>query len=62
VVCVAVWLQLPLQLGIEGKDLVLLLLTFGVGTLTLAQGRTTVMQGAVHLVIFAAFLFLTLVP
>jgi Ca2+:H+ antiporter len=30
--------------------------------LTLAQGRTTVMQGAVHLVIFAAFLFLTLVP
>lgn len=62
VVCVAVWLQLPLQLGIEGKDLVLLVLTFGVATLTLAQGRTTVMQGAVHLVIFAAFLFLTLVP
>jgi len=62
VVCVAVWLDLPLRLGIEGKDLVLLMLTFAVGTLTMAHGRTTVMQGAVHLVIFAAFLFLSLVP
>jgi Ca2+:H+ antiporter len=62
VVCVAVWLNLPLQLGIEGKDLVLLALTFGVGTLTMAHGRTNIMQGAVHLVIFAAFLFLSLVP
>jgi Ca2+:H+ antiporter len=62
VVCVAVWLKLPLQLGIEGKDLVLLAVTFGIGTLTMAQGRTTIMQGAVHLVIFAAFVLLTLVP
>lgn len=59
---VSVWLDLPLQLGIAGKDLVLLILTFGVGTLTVAHGRTNVMQGAVHMVIFAAFLFLTLVP
>jgi Ca2+:H+ antiporter len=57
-----VWLGLPLQLGIEGKDLVLLVLTFGVAILTVAHGRTTIMQGAVHLVLFAAFLFLTLVP
>jgi Ca2+:H+ antiporter len=33
-----------------------------VGGITLASGRTNVMQGAVHLVIFAAFLFLALVP
>jgi len=59
---VAVWMGLPLQLGIDGKDLVLLVLTFSVNTLTMALGRTTVMQGAVHLVIFAAFLFLSLVP
>jgi Ca2+:H+ antiporter len=26
------------------------------------SGRTNIMQGAVHLVIFAAFLFLALVP
>lgn len=62
VVVVSMWMGLPLQLGIVGKDLVLLLLTFVVGILTVATGRTTVMQGAVHLVIFAAFLFLSLVP
>jgi Ca2+:H+ antiporter len=62
VAAVSVWLGLPLQLGIEGKDLVLLVLTFGVGILTMTHGRTTIMQGAVHLVVFAAYLFLTLVP
>ena len=40
----------------------LLALTFVVGAITLGTGRTHVMQGAVHLVIFAAFLFLALVP
>jgi Ca2+:H+ antiporter len=62
VAVVSVWLGLPLQLGIEGKDLVLLVLTFAAAILTVAHGRTTIMQGAVHLVLFAAFLFLTLVP
>jgi len=62
VVLVALWLGLPLTLGLQDKDLVLLVLTFAVGTLTLAHGRTSMMQGAVHLVIFAAFLFLALVP
>jgi Ca2+:H+ antiporter len=62
VALVSVWLGLPLQLGIEGKDLVLLVLTFGVAIMTVSHGRTTIMQGAVHLVLFAAFLFLTLVP
>jgi len=33
-----------------------------VSSLTLASGRTHVLQGLVHLVIFAAFLFLSLVP
>ena len=50
------------QLGLAPKDLVLLALTFAVGAITLGTGRTNVMQGAVHLVIFAAFLFLALVP
>ena len=52
----------PLVLGLEGKDVVLLSLTFLVSTITLASGRTNVMQGAVHLVLFAVFLVLTLVP
>ena len=55
-------LGIPLELGLEAKDLVLLALTFAVGTITLGTGRTSIMQGAVQLVIFAAFLFLALVP
>ncbi len=63
VVAVAsVWLAIPLQLGLEAKDIVLLALTFLVSSITLVSGRTHMMQGAVHLVIFAAFLFLALVP
>jgi Ca2+:H+ antiporter len=41
---------------------VLLLLTLVVNIITLGTGRTTVLQGIVHLVIFAAFLFFALVP
>lgn len=62
VVLASVLLDLPLVLGLAPKDLVLLMLTFMVSTITLATGRTNVMQGAVHLVLFAAFLFLSLVP
>ena len=39
-----------------------LLITLIVATTTLASGRATVLQGAVHLVLFAAFIFLSLVP
>ena len=62
VAAASIWLDLPLVLGLEPKDIVLLFLTFLVGAITLGSGRTNVMQGAVHLVIFAAFLFLALVP
>ena len=55
-------LGMPLQLGIVGTDLVLLVLTFLISAFTFVSGRTNVMQGAVHLVVFAAFLFLALVP
>ena len=58
----SVQLELPLALGLASKDLVLLALTFLVSSITLVSGRTTMMQGAVHLVIFATFLFLALVP
>jgi len=49
-------------IGIAIAMPVLLALTFLVGAITLGTGRTNVMLGAVHLVIFAAFLFLALVP
>jgi Ca2+:H+ antiporter len=51
-----------LSLGIDIKSTVLLLLSIVVATLSLGTGRTTVMQGTVHLVIFAVYLFTTIVP
>ena len=51
-----------LDLGIDAKSTVLLVLSLGTAALSLATGRTTVMQGAVHLVIFAVYLFTTVVP
>ena len=62
VVLASVGLGLPLVLGLEPKDMAMLALTFLVTTITLGTGRTNVMQGAVHLVLFAAFLFLAFVP
>jgi Ca2+:H+ antiporter len=49
-------------LGIDAKAGVLLVLTLFVSTLSLGTGRTTVLQGAVHLMIFGAYLFTTVVP
>ena len=54
--------ELPLVLGLEPKDMAMLVLTFVVSAVTLGTGRTYMMQGAVHLVLFAAFLFLAFVP
>lgn len=51
-----------LVLGLSPVSMVLLVLTFLVGGLTLGGGRATVLQGAVHLVVFAVFLFLAVVP
>ena len=62
VAILSIALETPLRLGLSPKDLVLLALTFAVGAITLGTGRTNVLQGAVHLLIFAAFLFLAIVP
>ena len=43
-------------------SMAMLVVTFLVSAVTLGTGRTYMMQGAVHLVLFAAFLFLALVP
>jgi Ca2+:H+ antiporter len=45
-------------LGLEGSDLVMLVLTLAVSMITFASGRTHVMQGAVHLVLFLAYVLL----
>jgi Ca2+:H+ antiporter len=62
VAVVSIYLELPLVLGLPSKEIVLLVLTLLSSVITLASGRATVLQGAVHLVIFAAFLFLAVIP
>lgn len=62
VAAVAIIGGLPLALGLDGKGTALLGITLLISTTTLATGRATVLQGAVHLVLFAAFLFLSVVP
>lgn len=52
----------PLALGLDFREMILLFLSLIVATLSLGTGRTTVLQGTVHLVIFAVYLFTTLVP
>lgn len=51
-----------LSLGIDAKSTVLLVLSLFVASLSLGTGRTTVVQGTVHLVIFAVYLFTAIVP
>ena len=62
VAVVSIALHQPLALGLDVKEEVLLALTLFVSVVTLGTGRTTVLQGIVHLVIFATFLFLAVVP
>ena len=62
VAAIAIFFNLPLSLGISDLNMVLMYLSFFIGGLTLAIGRTTLLQGVVHLIIFLEYLFLSLVP
>jgi Ca2+:H+ antiporter len=62
VAVVSVALGQPLVLGVDAKDQALLALTLLIAWITLGTGRTTVLQGTVHLVIFGVYLFLAVVP
>ncbi|RST12422.1 ionic transporter y4hA [Streptomyces sp. WAC05374] len=57
-----VWLSGPLVLGLGPLHLALLTLTAAVSALTVVPGRATLLQGGVHLVLFAAFVFLSFSP
>ena len=47
-----------LVLGLQNGDLVLLPLTLGVSIVTFASGKTNILQGVVHLLLFAAYVVL----
>jgi len=59
---VSILLNRPLTLGLDNGEELLLALTLFISVLSLGTGRTTVLQGIVHIVLFAVFLFLAFVP
>jgi Ca2+:H+ antiporter len=52
----------PVELGLDPVEIVMLLLTLAVSTLTFTGGRTNILQGAIHLALFLAFLVLIFNP
>ncbi|MEU5762454.1 ionic transporter y4hA [Nocardia sp. NPDC047648] len=58
----SIWLDGPLVLGLGATQMVLLALTVVVGGLTIVPGRATLLQGGVHLAVFAAFVGLAASP
>jgi Ca2+:H+ antiporter len=58
----SVWLEGPLVLGLGATQMVLLALTVVVSVLTVVPGRATRLQGGVHLILLAAFVFLAINP
>lgn len=62
VAAASIALHKPLILGLDVKEEVLLALTLLLSVITFGTGRTTVLQGMVHLTVFAAFIFVAVVP
>src|SRR5690349_16825552 len=62
VAVVAYTLDKELVLGLNAQDMVLLLLTFVISMLTFGTGRTNILFGLVHMLVFAVFLFMVFVP
>jgi Ca2+:H+ antiporter len=52
----------PVTLGVQGGNLPLLLLTLAVSVVTFTSGKTNVLQGCIHLLLFAVFLLLIFSP
>ena len=62
VAVVNIGLAKPLVLGLEPRDAVLLVTTIILSMLTFGTGRTNILFGFVHVVVFAVFVFLVLAP
>jgi Ca2+:H+ antiporter len=62
VVLVAWWLGQPLVLGVGSADMLLLGLSCMIATITYGLGRTNLLSGVVHLILFATWLFLIFRP
>ncbi|HEX8105154.1 MAG TPA: hypothetical protein VF533_21220 [Solirubrobacteraceae bacterium] len=58
----SIWLDPALILGLDSTELVLLVITVVIGAMTAPLGSATLQQAGLRLVLFAAFLFLAVVP
>ena len=52
----------PIVLGVQGGNLPLLILTLAVSVVTFTSRKTNVLQGCIHLLLFAVFLLLIFSP
>ncbi|HEU5247512.1 MAG TPA: hypothetical protein VFU09_10520 [Candidatus Udaeobacter sp.] len=52
----------PVTLGVQGGNLPLLLLTLAVSVVTFTSRKTNILQGCVHLLLFAVFVLLIFAP
>jgi Ca2+:H+ antiporter len=62
VAAITVYLGTELVLGLSNVSMVLLFLTLLISTLTFGRGRTNILYGFVHLIIFATYIFLIFEP
>lgn len=58
----SIWLDGPLELGLEPTQMVLLAISAIVGALTVLPGRATLQEAGVHLVLFASFIYFAVNP
>ena len=57
-----VLLDRQIEVGLSSRDALLLALTLFLSVLTFASGRTNILAGLIHLLVFATFLFLVFIP
>jgi Ca2+:H+ antiporter len=55
-------LDKPLVLGLAPREMVLLVMTFVLSMITFGTGRTNILFGLVHVLVFAVFIFVVFVP
>ncbi|BAF87205.1 Ca2+/H+ antiporter [Azorhizobium caulinodans ORS 571] len=61
-VAISVWVDRPIYLGIEPEDRVQLLLVLVLSIVSFGTGRTNLLNGFVHLVLFAIYVMTLFVP
>jgi Ca2+:H+ antiporter len=62
VAILSIFMGNPLALGLSTSETVLVALTLAVSLITFGSGRTNILPGFVHLVLFATFIFLVFAP